>query len=173
MKRIITLVLLFATYVASAQTIIKCAPSINPSDRPLWVVNNIALTDEKVSEMVEKALKPEDVESMTLLKGAEATALYGSSARNGVVIITLKKSQTNSNVAAEKESLSVTGASFATHPLVVVDGKEIPTTDEAAMFMKNLLPEKIESITVLKDPNALAKYGDRGKNGVLFVNLKK
>ena len=172
MKRIITLVLLMFTYLASAQTVIKCAPSINLNDRPLWVVNNIVLTDQKVSEIVEKALKPDDVESITVLKEAEATAIYGSSARNGAVVITLKKNQSN-NVAAEKESLSVTGASLAAHPLVIVDGKEIPNADEAAQFMKKLLPENIQSVTVLKDPAALAKYGDKGKNGVLFINLKK
>ena len=54
--------------------------------------------------------------------------------------------------------------------LVIVDGKEMYAT-EATNFMST--PEKIDSITVLKDPIALTKYGDKGKNGVLIVTLKK
>lgn len=36
------------------------------------------------------AINPDDVESMTVLKGAAATALYGSRAANGVIMITTK-----------------------------------------------------------------------------------
>jgi TonB-dependent SusC/RagA subfamily outer membrane receptor len=36
-------------------------------------------------------LNPEDIESMTMLKGASAAALYGSQAANGVIVITTKK----------------------------------------------------------------------------------
>ena len=45
--------------------------------------------------------------------------------------------------------------------------------DKATNFMSNISPEKIDSITVLKDPIALTKYGDKGKKGVLIVTLKK
>ncbi len=40
--------------------------------------------------MVYPVLNPDDIESMTILKGAPAAALYGSRAQNGVIMITTK-----------------------------------------------------------------------------------
>ena len=171
MKKIITLVLLVATYIVSAQQMpnIKCASARN-AQQPLWVVNDVVLTDEKVSSIVQKSLKSDDIESINVLKDASAVAIYGNKAQGGAIVVTLKKSNdTNSNDKAVG-SLSVTGVPSNTDLLVIVDGKEMYAT-EATNFMST--PEKIDSITVLKDPIALTKYGDKGKNGVLIVTLKK
>jgi TonB-dependent SusC/RagA subfamily outer membrane receptor len=53
-------------------------------------------------------------------------------------------------------------------PLYVVDGK-IASGQE----LENLRPEQIQSIDVLKGSSAIAKYGDKGKNGVVLVTIKK
>ena len=53
-------------------------------------------------------------------------------------------------------------------PLCIVNGKEVDSA-----VMSALSPEKIEKVSVLKDQAALEKYGDKGKNGVLLVTLKK
>jgi TonB-linked SusC/RagA family outer membrane protein len=53
-------------------------------------------------------------------------------------------------------------------PLYVVDG--IPLT---AAFFRNLNPNDIESVTVLKDASATAIYGNRGTNGVIVISTKK
>lgn len=53
-------------------------------------------------------------------------------------------------------------------PLYVVDGKQ--TTEKEFL---DLNPDKIKSVTVLKDKNAEAKYGKKGKNGVIEVILIK
>src|SRR5699024_10352766 len=53
-------------------------------------------------------------------------------------------------------------------PLVFINGKEV---DYAVL--KALNPDKIESINVLKDKAAIAKYGDKAKYGVIEVTLKK
>ncbi|CAM4290336.1 M56 family metallopeptidase [Gillisia limnaea] len=53
-------------------------------------------------------------------------------------------------------------------PLVVIDGKE----KEADFDMKSINPEDIESINVLKGENATKEYGDKGKNGVIEIELK-
>jgi TonB-linked SusC/RagA family outer membrane protein len=68
--------------------------SINASSAPLYVVDGIAY-DGYIN-----AISPNDIESITVLKDASATALYGSRAANGVVLITTKgglseKSQIN------------------------------------------------------------------------------
>lgn len=171
MKKIITLVLLVATYIVSAQQMpnIKCASARN-AQQPLWVVNDVVLTDEKVSSIVQKSLKSDDIESINVLKGASAVAIYGNKAQGGAIVVTLKKSNDTSSNDKAVGSLSVTGVPSNTDLLVIVDGKEMYAT-EATNFMST--PEKIDSITVLKDPIALTKYGDKGKNGVLIVTLKK
>ena len=174
MKKIITLVLLVATYIVSAQQMpnIKCASARN-AQQPLWVVNDVVLTDEKVSSIVQKSLKSDDIESINVLKDAtSAVAIYGNKAQGGAIIVTLKKSNDTSSNDKAVGSLSVTGVPSNTDLLVIVDGKEMYAT-EATSFMSNISPEKIDSITVLKDPIALTKYGDKGKNGVLIVTLKK
>lgn len=54
------------------------------------------------------------------------------------------------------------------NPLYIVEGKE--ATEE---FIRDLKPEDVDSITVLKDKSAIDKYGEKGKNGVLEIKLKK
>ena len=173
MKKIITLVLLVATYIVSAQQMpnIKCASARN-AQQPLWVVNDVVLTDEKVSNIVQKTLKSDDIESINVLKDTSAVAIYGNKAKGGAIVVTLKKSNDTSSKNKAIGSLSVTGVPSNTDLLVIVDGKEMYAT-EATNFMSNISPEKIDSITVLKDPIVLTKYGDKGKNGVLIVTLKK
>jgi len=55
-----------------------------------------------------------------------------------------------------------------TKPLVILDGKEI--SGDSLEFIK---PEDIESVNVIKDQNAINKYGEKAKNGVIEVFLKK
>lgn len=54
------------------------------------------------------------------------------------------------------------------NPLVVVDG--VPTGDQRVM--KDLNPDNIESVTVLKGPSAAALYGSRAGNGVILITSK-
>ena len=71
--------------------------SINGSNQPLYVVDGVPLqTDAVGSQGAAIAtsgitnINPDDIASMTVLKGAAATSLYGSRAANGVIIITTK-----------------------------------------------------------------------------------
>lgn len=59
--------------------------SMNASSAPLYVVDGTAYNGYI------NAINPNDIESMTVLKDASATALYGSRAANGVIMITTKK----------------------------------------------------------------------------------
>ena len=69
---------------ASSNVIIRGYSSINGSNQPLYGVDGIV-----VGGMGN--LSSEDIESLTVLKGAAATALYGSRAANGVIVITTKQ----------------------------------------------------------------------------------
>ena len=73
--------------------LIRGNSSISLNREPLYVVDGLPLADEKIggSRNPLDFLNPNDIETMTILKDASATAIYGSRAANGVVMITTKK----------------------------------------------------------------------------------
>lgn len=64
--------------------------SYNISTAPLYIVDGVIYTGSL------NAINPDDISSMNILKDAASTSLYGSSAANGVVLITTKKGRRNS-----------------------------------------------------------------------------
>ena len=79
----------------SATIRIRGGSSLNASNDPLIVVDGVPLSNDGVQGMSNplSMINPENIESMTILKDASATAIYGSRASNGVIIITTKKGQ--------------------------------------------------------------------------------
>lgn len=69
---------------ASPDIIIRGVGTLNGSTDPLYVVDGVQYEGSMAN------INPEDIESMTILKDAASTALYGSRAANGVVMITTK-----------------------------------------------------------------------------------
>lgn len=92
---------------ASNSVIIRGISSLNGNNQPLYVIDGVPMNNSSVFEDNRydglnyghdfgngaNAVNPDDVESMTILKGAAATALYGSRAGNGVVVITTRHGQ--------------------------------------------------------------------------------
>lgn len=72
---------------------IRGGASLNASNDPLIVVDGIPVESNGISGSgnLLSTINPNDIESMSVLKDASATALYGSRASNGVIIITTKK----------------------------------------------------------------------------------
>lgn len=77
----------------SASVRIRGFGSVNASNAPLYVVDG-AVYNGDISN-----INPTDIESMTVLKDAASTSLYGSSAGNGVILITTKKGSNTSGGA--------------------------------------------------------------------------
>ena len=78
----------------SAATIrIRGGSSLNASNDPLVVVDGLPVSNSGISGVGNAlaSINPSDIESFTVLKDASATAIYGSRASNGVIIITTKK----------------------------------------------------------------------------------
>jgi TonB-dependent starch-binding outer membrane protein SusC len=78
----------------SASTIrVRGGSSLSASNDPLIVIDGLPISNEGVSGMSDQlsSINPSDIESFTVLKDASATAIYGSRASNGVIIITTKK----------------------------------------------------------------------------------
>ena len=83
---------------AANSVIIRGFSSINGSNQPLYVVDGVPLQSTTLTGQGHASaaggiasISPNDIESMTVLKGAAATALYGSRAANGVIIVTTKQ----------------------------------------------------------------------------------
>lgn len=92
---------------SSTSVVLRSLTSISGNNQPLYVVdgipmNNSTFNPEKLGGGIFSPrsldfasrgndFNPEDIESMTVLKGAAAAALYGSDASNGAIIITTKK----------------------------------------------------------------------------------
>lgn len=72
---------------------IRGGASLSASNDPLIVIDGVPMTNQSNGSGANALtmLNPQNIESMTILKDASATAIYGSRASNGVIIITTKK----------------------------------------------------------------------------------
>ena len=84
----------------STRVLIRGGSSLTGSDQPLYVINGIPIDNSNLGSAGLwggndngdglSSLNPDDIESISVLKGATASALYGSRAANGVILITTK-----------------------------------------------------------------------------------
>ena len=74
--------------------------SLSLTSNPLIVIDGVPMNDGGVggSRSIFNSINPEDIESMTVLKDASSTAIYGSRAANGVIMITTKKGKANQDL---------------------------------------------------------------------------
>ena len=82
---------------SSAKIRIRGAASLSASNDPLIVIDGVPVTGDGGAGMGNPlaSVNPNDIESYSVLKDASATAIYGSRASNGVIIITTKKGNGN------------------------------------------------------------------------------
>jgi len=98
---------------SSAIIMIRGGSSITGNNQPLFIVDGLPI-DNSTSSSLEVAsanrasdINPEDIESISVLKGPAAAALYGIQAAEGAVIITTKKGKEGSSVVTYSGSVSV------------------------------------------------------------------
>lgn len=80
---------------ASTSIRIRGINSLNATNQPIFVIDGVVIdsaTDDESSNPL-SAINPSDIVSMDILKDASATAIYGSRASNGVIMITTKRGQ--------------------------------------------------------------------------------
>jgi TonB-dependent SusC/RagA subfamily outer membrane receptor len=75
------------------------------SDDALWVVDGVIAYNDAMKEV-----EPQDIESISVLKNANATALYGEKGKNGVILVTTKKSF----ITKEEPKFTITGKQLYT-----------------------------------------------------------
>ena len=87
---------------------IRGGASLNASNDPLIVIDGVPVSNEPIGGVSNPlaTINPDDIESFNILKDASATAIYGSRASNGVIIITTKKGSGNSKLSINFSSLN-------------------------------------------------------------------
>lgn len=133
-------------------------------------------------------INPNSIKSISVLKDESAVKKYGEKAKNGVVEIFLKNegdskvevknaaiaiheingSKVEGTKASNNFMLRNSGLISDANPLLVVDGNISENKN-----IDSINPETIQSVNVLKGEPAIAKYGEKAKNGVLEITLKQ
>ena len=148
--------------------------SMNASNEPLYVVDGVPVISGNVTQMgiytssnVMNSINPNDIESITVLKDAAASALYGSRAANGVIVITTKQGKQGKPVVNFKASVGIT-------PTFATDNYETASTEQQV----ELYYENFWNAAILYDgdnyedasTSALAQLNKRfNKHGYTFA----
>jgi TonB-dependent SusC/RagA subfamily outer membrane receptor len=156
-------------YTNGTETMISVS-YVNSSDKePLYVL------DGKVVSSI-KDISPEGIHSITVLKDGIATDQYGEQAKNGVIVITSKIYADGTEEINEyrkftdKKSIPKllgTVVRGEKEPLIIVDDQEYPY-----FSLEKIKSENIESLSILKGKSATDVYGEKGKNGVIIIEMK-
>ena len=130
-----------------AEIRIRGGSSLNASNNPLIVIDGMAMQDTRDGGGVQglanplSMVNPNDIESFTVLKDASATAIYGSRASNGVIIITTKKGRGNQRPTINYNgNVSIAAVKKTTE---VMDGPQF------TQFIKNMYGEDSDAYKAL------------------------
>lgn len=129
----------------STNVVIRGAKSISGNNQALFVVDGVPVSNASANTLNQQTgragydygnaaadINPDDVASVTVLKGAAATALYGSRASNGVIIITTKKGSKNSTNVTVNSGVtfgSIDKSTFIEYQKEYGQGYNSPATD--------------------------------------------
>ncbi len=129
---------------APAKIRIRGTSSLSGTQDPLWVLDGIPLEGTEIPKMEDlrdidniytssiAGINPADIESITVLKDAAATAIYGARAANGVIVITTKKGKKGKTKVNFSTRLSYT-------PNVDIDKLNLLSSEEKTQLDLDLL----------------------------------
>jgi len=147
-----------------AQIRIRGGSSLNASNDPLIVIDGLAMDNYGVQGLANplSMVNPNDIESFTVLKDASATAIYGSRASNGVIIITTKKGRSN-----QKPTFNYNGNVSISNKKKTIDVMDGPTYTE---FIRNLYGEESAAFKALGylDANGNKQYANTDWQDEIF-----
>jgi TonB family protein len=155
--------------------------SLDPTKKPLMIIDGkIAPSDFNFSTLNKDSIKSVDVIMPDKKEKLDEISLkFGTKTSNGVIIIVTKQyarlkasgevqlAVENPKVIEDKE-INFDNFKDGETPLFIIDGKVSTRKDISSLNKK-----EIQEITVLKDKASAAVYGDKGKNGVVIITLKK
>ena len=111
---------------------IRGGSSLNASNDPLIIIDGLAMDNNGIQGVANplSLVNPADIETFTVLKDASATAIYGSRASNGVILITTKKGKSGSKMKVSYDG-NVSFGTVLKH-LTVLNGNELRSYANAA-----------------------------------------
>ncbi|MFT3739439.1 MAG: SusC/RagA family TonB-linked outer membrane protein [Breznakibacter sp.] len=167
---------------AGVDVMIRGAGSIRSGNTPLFVVDGVPLSNEDVSPSGPSVgigssraknplnfLNPNDIESISVLKDASATAIYGARGSNGVVIVTTKKGK------AQKPSFtadSYVGVSRVAKKIDLLTGPEYATVNPDQTYDSHVSTDWQDEVmrTAVTTSNNLS-FANGAGNRNYFVSL--
>ena len=142
---------------AGAQIRIRGGTSISASNEPLYVIDGLPILNipteaqglevggsPTLARSPLNLINPSDIESITVLKDASATAIYGARAANGVILIETKSGSVTGGASMEYDGY-VSTASPASH-LDVLNGAEYRTFVEGQVAAGNLSQARLSGL---------------------------
>ena len=143
----------------------------DPSGKPIYIIDGQVQSDDfDIS-----GLNPDFIGKVEVWTPENAEKEFGEKGKNGVVEITSKEPVTIGSTAdgsVKVQYIALDGSmesSEVPQPLYVIDGQVMPEDYN----LNTIDPEDIESISVLKDGKQTEVYGERAKDGVICITLKK
>jgi len=139
------------------------------SQKPLYIIDGIETKNLS-------RVNPDNIAKINVLKGAAGTMYYGSAGSAGVIEIITKtgSNQALSNTKAsptiglkQAQSEKVSLDNINNNELILLNGKEVEKS-----VLKDLSVISISTIEVFKDEEALSKFGEKGRNGVVLITTK-
>ena len=122
---------------AGATIRIRGGSSLNATNDPLIIIDGLPVSNDGISGMADplSSINPSDIESFSVLKDASATAIYGSRASNGVIVITTKKG------AKTRTGIPNINFDFSTSLSHVSDYVDVLTASQ----LRNLITERVNA----------------------------
>ena len=120
---------------AGAKIRIRGESSMISSD-PLIIIDGLPVSNDGVSGMGDalSTINPNDIESFSVLKDASATAIYGSRASNGVIVITTKK---GARTVSEVPQINFNFQTSVSHVSNYVDVMDAPIAGKRVEWQKS------------------------------------
>lgn len=132
---------------ASAVIRLRGTNSINAGVSPLFVLDGVPISEDFFN-----ALNPSDIENITVLKDAQSTAIYGSRASNGVILITSKKGRTE-----QRPAISINFQyGFAN---VIDNGTKMMNAEQYMAFREKLNPALLSDAQWMKHKDNVKALG--------------
>ncbi|WP_460218382.1 M56 family metallopeptidase [Psychroserpens sp. MEBiC05023] len=129
---------------------------ISESEEPLFIIDGKA-----VKKSLFEDVDSDDIKSINVFKGQSALESFGAKGKNGVIVMTKKGSKNNFNYDYKFRN------SKGEQPIFIIDGKALSEGE-----IKDLNPNNIDNVEIIKGKKAEKIYGIRGKNGAVIVNTK-
>lgn len=166
---------------SSSKIIIRGVSSLSGRNNPIWVVDGVIINDSQIPGNGSRisgtrdfsngasVINPDDVESINVLKGAAATALYGSRASGGAIIVTSKKGRLGDGT--KNSNISINSTYRFENLFRVPDYQQEYAMGSLGKYDSGsngfdwgprIVGQEVENLPITNEPGALKSYENNG-----------